>query len=63
MLLHSFQQASQCVKVYWVGIDVKQCAVAVDEFVGGVAIHADMVFYGTLLLVGQVVVNHIFIYY
>ena len=41
--LHSFQQVCKCVKVYRVGIDVKQCAVAVNEFVGGL-FHLDATF-------------------
>lgn len=53
---HPFQQSSQCIKVYRVGVDVEQSAVAVDEPVGGITFHSDKFFDGVLLLVGQVVV-------
>ena len=58
-LFHHLQQILQRIEVARVGIHVEDVAVAVDEFVGGVAVHAKEALDGYLLLGGEVVVHHV----
>ena len=57
--VHHLQQVLQRIEVARVGIHIEDVAVAVDEFVCGVAVHAKEALDGGLLLGGEVVVHHV----
>lgn len=63
LLFHLLQQSGQRVEVYRVGVDIEHGAIAVDEFVGGVAVDTDEVLDGGLLVLGQVVVDYVVAFY
>ena len=56
---HHLYHPLQRIEVARVGIHAEDVAVAVDEFVGGVAVHAKEVLDGGLLLGRQIIVHHI----
>ena len=58
-LLYHLDYPLQRIEVARVGIHAEDVAVAVNEFVGGVTVHAKVVLDGGLLLGGEVVVHHV----
>ena len=58
-LLYHLNHPLQRIEVARVSIHTEDVAIAVNEFVGGVAVHAKEVLDGSLLLGGQVVVHHV----
>ena len=58
-LLYHLNHPLQRIEVARVSIHTEDVAIAVNEFVGGVAVHAKEALDGGLLLGGQVVVHHV----